>query len=68
MGVRLEAPGSFSAQPPAGVQDAVGDGLRRMFDDVLAAPMPRSLIDLCDALEDAFSRDNPAASGGSRTR
>lgn len=27
-----------------------------MYDDIVVSPMPQSLLDLCDALEDAFHR------------
>ena len=60
LGARLEPSDAASIPPHAASPDVVGDGLRRMFDDVLAAPMPRSLVELCDALEDAFGRSRPA--------
>ena len=34
----------------------VGDELRRMYDSLVSDPMPPGLVDLCDALEDAFRR------------
>ncbi len=52
LGFGVEPPHPCLQAPPASA--AVGDGLRRLFDDVVAAPMPNSLIDLCDALDDAF--------------
>ncbi len=59
MGVRFQSSPNAPPPPPPQVVDAadpVGDGLRRMFGDVVAAPMPSSLIELCEALEDAFNR------------
>ncbi len=56
-------------QPDAGQNCAgVGDGLRRMFDDVVAAPVPSSLITLCDALESAFERACVRSSAPTATR
>ncbi len=60
---RLEI-SSLQQSPDAAA--AVGDGLRRMFDEVVAAPMPSSLIELCDALEDAFRRGELAACASRR--
>ena len=70
MGVRLQPSPSTPAAPPpsAPAADAVGDGLRRMFDDVVAAPMPHSLVALCDALEDAFNRGELSAAKTHRRR
>ena len=53
---------------PAGVSAStgVGDELRRMFDDVVSSPMPKSMLDLCEALEDAFRRGD--LRGGERAK
>lgn len=69
LGVRVESsrPSSPSTQICGSVPpDGVGDGLRRMFDDVVAAPMPSTLLDLCEALEDAFHRGALSACRGGK--
>jgi hypothetical protein len=50
LGVRVEPDRAVT------LEGAVGDGLRRMFDDLVSDPMPKGMVDLCDALEDAFRR------------
>ena len=73
LGCRLQReirpPSPVSASPlhvPALAEGGVGDELRRMFDDVVSSPMPQSMIDLCDALEDAFRRGELKGCGAAR--
>ena len=49
-------------------QPQLGDQLKRMFGDVTAGPMPDRLLELADALEEAFQRGELFDKGRRRPR
>ena len=49
-------------------QPEIGDQLKRMFGDMTAGPLPDRLVDLADALEEAFQRGELFAPPARRNR
>jgi hypothetical protein len=52
-----DGPAAMELTPSVGIdRGALGDELKSMFDTLISGPMPDRLLQLADALEEAFTR------------